>query len=350
MAKLNALDHLLFYCIDKEFQEKSELPDFKTISVKASIKKFRDNKISLIRLFDVSNTQQDIFQLPKFEVDKDLNLMENWFSSLKYVTKLFHDHKVNYILIKVLNSEVATMTDLDMLPTTGLDQLNGLALLDNNGFELYQYRLLAHPLKITATRKDTEIAVDFYPKPMWGRKKVCDIEIISSRQITSYVRGIPVTYPSPEDDLYLFGTHAYYHLRFTLAEIMHAINILKNKKNFDWDYIKNLSLDYGNADAIFSYLKLIDVYSKIVHLPSRVNQKILDEFLKIKICQKINKWLKITYSNNISFPVNLPPSLAIGMSSFYHSKAMFSHESLIDLSYDFLSYFMNLGFKFFIDR
>jgi hypothetical protein len=324
--------------------------DISTLDVEDIVCKFRANKVSLLNIQAIGNQYVAKSKLLMTEVNKDIILSKQWHDALSFTANLFRKCGIDYVFVKVLRPDWAIMTDLDVLPLSALDELKALEALKEEGFDLYQSRLLRHPLKIMAVQSDAEISIDFYPKPMWIRKIVCDTEIIYSRRINSIIKGISVPVPSPEDDIYLISTHGFSHLKFTLTEILHGVNVLETCKSFDSEYLTNLALDYGTSDAVFAYLKSIDIYLRSFRLESLYDEVIIKKLRKNWICNNLDTWFKQKCSNSLQFPIELPTAVVCGQSSFYHSKAMFARLSILDLIYDFLTPYLNWASKFFLGK
>jgi len=345
---INKISQILVSCSDENCRNNSLFSETLP-SIGVLIQKFRENKISLRKLPQVySNLNAKDKQLITDEVSKDEELRRQWLESLVFTSELFRNHRIEHLFIKILKGSEVVMTDLDVLPRNPMEELKALEILHKNGFNLFQFRLLAHPLKIMAKKTEQRTSIDLYPEPMWVRKKVCDEEIVFARKRTSLVDGVEVIVPSPEDDLYLVGTHAYNHLKFTLAEILHGLDTLLHNSKFDWEYLYNLAIDYGSADAIYTYGKLMHIYNKFFWQQSLMDERVLKKFLRIKICRKVESWFDNQYLANISFPLHLPNSIACVNSSFYHCMKMLGRVSLSELVYDFLSHYLNWSSEAFL--
>jgi len=346
---MNLMDQVLIASLDNFYENSVSVQD---LNFELAIPKFRENKVSLERLSQIVDTSSE--KVIQREVDRDKISRRKWLLLFKFTVQLFKSQDVQYVFIKLLNYPWAIMDDLDVLPLNATEELKALEALHKLGFELFQFRLLAHPLKIMAVEAEAnveqKISVDFYPELLWVRKKVCDTEIIFARKRTSSINGIEVPVPSPEDDLYLVGTHAYNHLKFTLAEILHGLNILSNNSNFDWDYLYNLATDYGTVDAIYAYIKSMDVYSKFFRKQSTVNEDILVKFQRARLCKKIDSWFKNKYLKTISFPICISSRIACIYSSFYHCGTMLGRMPLSELTNDFLSHYLVLSSKIILGK
>jgi hypothetical protein len=242
------------------------------------------------------------------------------------------------------------MSDVDVLPLNLMEELKALEALHEAGFRFFQIRILVHPLralplKICARKSNASLFVDFYPKPAWTRKRVHDNEIIISRRQISEVHGIEAYVPSPEDDLYLVATHAYNDLKIPLASILHGLEIISQK--FDWEYLFNLAQSYGTLDAIYTYLKVLEAYSARYRSENMVSQDILELYERHRICRSIKKWLEKTYMRRLNFPIAIPVRLGSICSSFHHCSTLLGRVPFSDLLYDFLShYYTPLALRF----
>jgi hypothetical protein len=273
--KIGPLDRLLIFSSDKMAQA-IELKNTCMLRSENIIRKFRENGISLEVLLKIdTKIGKTERQICVNEALKDEKFRKQWVKLLSFTSELFRNYNIVYVFIKILNIPWAIMTDLDVLPLDVLEEIKALEILSELGFNLFHFRLLSHPLKIMAAKNlqtgEPSVTVDFYPKPMWIRKKVCDSEIIFARRRKTVIDGIEICVPSIEDDLYLVGTHAYNHLRFTLAEILHALNLMKCN-NFDWDYLYNLGCRLWNRRRYIYIYRIVDIYSKIFRKYSHVDE------------------------------------------------------------------------------
>mgnify|MGYP001067715692 CR=1 FL=1 len=311
---------------------------------KILIRKFKENKISVEAMLQWLDGFEE--RMVTMEAEKDKASRENWMKTLGLVCTLFDARCVQYVLIKALNHPWAMATDLDFLILDPPNELRALETLHEEGYSFFGFRLLAHPLKIMSVGEeegDTRIQIDFYPEPEWIRKKVCDTEVIFSRKRVSKMGVANVFVPSPEDSLYLVSTHAYSHLAITFAEMMHGLNTIN--EDFDWEYLSNLANNYGTMDAVYQYVKILDVYSlKYRQSDSLINQDFLKKCERNRICREIKSRIEKP-SPSLTFPIEIPGWIGCVYSSLYHTKAMFGHMPFGDLIYDFASHYLALASK-----
>lgn len=344
-------DRVLASCSDRLCQVNSTISTFNHESLELLVRKFRENSISLEKILPLLHVfkESDKENLAR-EAQRDKLFREKWFQMLTFICDLFNSQGIQYTLIKILDYPYARMSDLDILILDPLEELKAVEQLANKGFKIFGFRLLAHPLKIMALKindSNPKVCVDFYPAPAWIRKKVCDAEVIFHRTRIADVSGIKVAVPSSEDSFYLVGTHAYNHLRFTLAEILHGLNEIH--ENFDWEYLFNLAVSYGTADAIYLYLKLLDTYSKKFRCYSSIPEHIFKPYAKFKICRHIDSWFEGSL-RILEFPVHVPTGIGCIYSSTYHCITIRPHLSISDLLYDFLTHYLTLFSKAILNK
>jgi hypothetical protein len=329
------LDELLVACSDDmcHLQE----PIIASYNMQSVIRKFADNKISLERLLpSMGALHGDQVSLVRGQAVRDALVHKKWTQMFDLVCDVVRSAKIQCLLIKTLEYPWAVLSDIDVLPLNQFEELRALRILEERGFALFQCRLLCHPLKIMALRDD-EPAVDFYPSPMWIRKKVCDTELIFCRRKMSAVYKVFV--PSSEDSLYLVGSHAYNHLKFTLAEILHGLSVIS--KSFDWEYVFNLARNYGTLDSIYLYLRLLNAYSEKFRLCSPIDEDIVRAYEVFRVCKRIQSWIDKSHQF-VRLPLRIPGTIGCLYSSLYHCRTMSGRVSIPDLLRDFLSHYLML--------
>jgi hypothetical protein len=339
-------DQVLASCSDRLCQGNSTISNFGHESLEFLVRKFRENKISLEKILPlltvINETNKENFVR---EAQRDKMFREKWLQTLMFIIDLFNSRGIQYILIKILDYPYALMSDLDILILNPSEELKALEQLSNTGFKTFEFRLLAHPLKLMSLKmddNDPRISVDFYPAPAWIRKKVCDTEVIFSRARITDINSKKAVVPSSEDSFYLVATHAYNHLAFSLAEILHGLNVINEK--FDWEYVFNLSQSYGTSDSVYLYLRLLDIYTKKFRRCSFIPKDIFKPYEDLTICRKINSWFERSL-RILEFPVQVPTRIGCIYSSIYHCKIIRAHMTISDLLYDFLTHYLVLFSK-----
>lgn len=263
--------------------------------------------------------------------DKD----RNWFKIFSLTSDLFRDNGIEHVFIKLFIKPFAPMADVDVLIANPFEELRALELLQEKNFRFFRPRLLGQPLKIMC-KKENDPIVDIYPDVVWIRKKVGDGRDVVSRRILSNIEGVEAYIPSPEDAFYMIATHAYNHLRIRRAEILNCISIISDTQKFSWDYIFNISVDYGTLDAIYLFLKAINFESDIL------DEDILEMFSKVRICKVIDSWID---RQGIKFPLEIPTWLGCVYSSFYHTPKLIGRVKISEIMYDFLTAYLALSSK-----
>ena len=172
--EIQVSDRVLANCSDRLCQVNSTISTFSHESLEFLARKFRENKISLEKILPLLHVvkERDKENLVR-EAQSDKMFREKWVQTLTFICDLFNSRGIQYTLIKILDYPYALMSDLDILPLDPLEELKAVEQLINNGFEIFEFRLLAHPLKIMSLKmddSDPKISVDFYPAPAWIRK------------------------------------------------------------------------------------------------------------------------------------------------------------------------------------
>lgn len=272
------------------------------------------------------------------ENSKDKYWREKRLETLLKVSKIFKKENVKHVFIKDLRHLFAMMDDVDVLIPEPYDIVKATRILSDEGYKLYRFRLLSHPLKIMARRRYNEPPIDIYPDTIWVRKKVCEgEEIILKRRLDE--RGVYV--PSVEDNFYLVATHAYFHLSIRLSELLHGISLI-SQKNFDFEYLFELSKKFGTLDAVYLCVLFIQQYSKIFYEDEIIQEEFLEKFRGNRICRIIDSWFR---RKQLSFPFNIPIWLACFLSSFYHTPKLIGRIKAMELVDDFLTHYLSISSK-----
>lgn len=340
-CNISLIDQTLIASSDDYYRENVDL---ERLNFDELFKKFRENKISFKRFWMRFGNfiEEPLSERIKNQVRKDELYREEWLQLLKYISNLLDENGVKYVVIKFLRYPWSLMDDLDLLIPDPMQQLKALEALQKENFDFFRSNeLLAHPLKISVVRRggdQLKISVDIYPEPSWNRVKVSEGTIIISRRVILNIDKIEAFFPSPEDDLYLVGTHAYKHLRFTLAEILHGLEIISQYENtLDWEYMLNLAQCYGELDALYTYLKVLNLYSETFRGYQSVPVDVLNKCELKNICKKIRSWFN--KKRLTIFPIRVPVLIGSVYSSIYHCKTMLKHMRLSELLYDFLAHY-----------
>lgn len=255
------------------------------------------------------------------------------------VTAELNEKDIRYASMKNLRGPKVMMSDIDLLVPEPSSVGRAAITLDELGYDLYQFRLLAHPLKVMAKRTETDTRpVDIYPDAIWMRKVVCDARTVVERADDESLR-----LPAPEDDLYLVATHSYSHLNIRFADVYHGIQCIESASDFDWDYLTDTARRYGCADAMLVYLTLLDA-----HLSATGREpvpKFVFEDLSSGIVPRLAKRWVDARSPPLSYPVEIPVWLANVTSSAYHTPRIVRQEGIYKAYKDLQSHYLSLSSK-----
>jgi hypothetical protein len=260
---------------------------------------------------------------------------ENWFKTFSSISDLFRNNNIEHVFIKLFIKPFTPMSDVDVLISNPFEELRALKLLQEKNFRFFRPRLLGHPLKIMCEKENDPI-VDIYPDVVWIRKKVGNGRDVVARKILSNIEGVEAYIPSPEDAFYMIATHAHNHLRIRSAEVLNCVSIISETQKFSWDYIFNISANYGTLDAIYLFLKTLNFESDIL------DKDVLEIFSKARICNVIDSWID---RQGIKFPLEIPTWLGCVYSSFYHTPKLFGKAKISEIVYDFFTSYLALSSK-----
>lgn len=262
---------------------------------------------------------------------------------LEDVTELFDEAGVEFASMKNLLTPKSMMSDIDFLFSDPSHEARAARVLTEDGYELMQFRLLAHPMKTMPVKPDDEgrpgmpgehdRPVDLYPDAIWIRKRVCDPSTVVDRSEDKGWHN-----PTPEDDLYLVATHAYSHLSLRYAELYHGVLLLEEADSFDWEYLLSVASDYGCEDALYIYLRLLDEYlaaTERERIPPRVFQSLEETW----VCGIASRWFERQTRPRV-YPVEFPIWLANGVSAAYHTPRIVGKSTFRESLKDFQSHLL----------
>jgi hypothetical protein len=279
-------------------------------------------------------------------ISKDANKRLQRIRGLNFVNKVLRN--VNYMLIKDLDIPFALLSDLDLLLYDYIELLKAAITLENEGCSIYKFRLLAHPFKVMATNcKDGTFEIDLYPHPMWIRRIVASNDEVFKTKYFGIRYGIEVPLPTPPMDFYLVATHAWSHLRLTLAETLYLLKLSESIKEEDWFQILEIAHEWGTLDSIYTVSLVVNTFSSKVYGYSVIPEEIIKEMKKKYVLRgKAEKWL---YSiKKMEFPIRFPASLAVFYSSLYGFQVLWKKDlmsALYEVLSTYLSYSSNLFLK-----
>jgi hypothetical protein len=279
-------------------------------------------------------------------ISKDANKRLQRIRGLNFANKVLRN--VSYMLIKDLDIPFALLSDIDLLLYDYIELLKAAITLENEGCIIYKFRLLAHPFKVMATNcMDGTFEIDLYPHPMWIRRIVASNDEVFKTKYFGIRYGIEVLLPTPPMDFYLVATHAWSHLRLTLAETLYLLKLSETIKEKEWFQILEIAQEWGTLDSIHTVSLVVNTFSSKVYGYSVIPEEVIKEMKKkYVLSNKAEKWL---YSiKRMEFPIRFPASLAVFYSSLYGFQALWKKDlmsALYGVLSTYLSYSSNLFLK-----
>jgi len=261
-----------------------------------------------------------------------------WLTMLTRTEKLVERVTQRTVLLQALRSPFALLTDVNLLVPEPGTLARIARAFENDHFNLYRPRFLAHPLRIVAVSAnayaDNAVTVHLYPDAMWIRKHVHDGSEVVQRRIRSLLRGVDVWLPSPADDLYLVATYAFMRGRTTLAELDHGSRLI-HENGVEWTLLMEEARAFGGQDALYAYLRLIQITDRCVGLRSMDVEQALTELQASRATHAIRIWLD-RVGDRIELPVQFPLVPRTVHSALHHVPAVWNRvgprETALDLA------------------
>lgn len=248
----------------------------------------------------------------------------------------------DYLHIKALRNEYAVMADVDLL-VPDADEIVGMAEdLVADGYTLKQSRLLCHPLKVNTHKyvDGQNNPVDIYPDAIWVRKKVCDGEAVLARGTEVTYGGADVPVPCAEDSLYLVATHAYAHMRLTLAEVLHGFAVLS--PDFDWQRVVDTAGEFGSMDSLYLYVRAMSDYADAYREENPVPEWVIADLETAYPSRELAAWYEDA-ADPLVFPLSVPTDIACLASSVHYLRRSLGSMSLGDAVYGTLTHYVILA-------
>lgn len=261
-----------------------------------------------------------------------------WHTMLARTETLVERVTQRTVLLHALCSPFALLTDINLLVPEPGTLARIARALETDHFNLYRPRFLAHPLRIAAipagARDDNAVTVHLYPDAMWIRKHVHDGSVVVQRRVRLLFRGIDVLLPSPTDDLYLVATYTFMRGRTTLAELDHGSRLI-HENQVDWTMLLEEARAFGGQDALYAYLRLIQITDRCVGLRSMDVEQALTELQASRATHAIRIWLD-RVGDRIELPVRFPLVPRTVHSALHHVPAVWNRvgprEAMLDLT------------------
>uniref|UniRef100_A0A7J3YU54 Nucleotidyltransferase family protein n=1 Tax=Ignisphaera aggregans TaxID=334771 RepID=A0A7J3YU54_9CREN len=301
------------------------------------LKKIHANKLSSDVLLKICSNVSNKYFVNNIIVDRKARAER--IKGITFLSRSFKDD-MNYVLIKDLKVPYALMSDIDILVNGPIEIVKATRILEKIGCELYNFRLLAHPFKVMVTGcREGSFQIDLYPYPMWIRRQVASNEEVFQVKASSEMYGVKVPVPGSPMDFYLIATHAWFHLKLSLAEALHLFQVSKNLKESEWFYIMKVAEEWGTLDSIYVTSLILNALSSSLYGYQVVPEDIMHELERLyKASNSAKKWLKSM--QRLEFPVRFPAHLAVLNSSIYTFRVLWK-KSLRTAIYGVLSIYLN---------
>lgn len=236
----------------------------------------------------------------------DVKTLVEWAEEAQKAIDIIHETGVRYALIKTLDVPHVRMTDVDVLIEHPLELLQAAEALNDEGYELFKFRLQNHPLKIAAKRKKTQISIDIYPEPSWVQLTSADRYVVTLHREKRVIHGVTAYVPKPWLDAYLIATHSYSHGRIRLAEVLGTLRALTRSQKGMTEMLEQAE-KWRMTHTMFIYLTLCVAFAKHLGIacPSAFQTAKLLRF--DRIARIADEWLRT--EQPVSLPLEIPTNL-----------------------------------------
>jgi len=227
-----------------------------------------------------------------------------WRQTAEEAVRLFEEIGIKYVLIKALDIPYYFQVDIDFLIESPWDILDSVDILQREGYRIYAASRMfcVRPLKLVAVKPRSKVSIDIYPLPAWVKLCVADPGYITYHRKRRKINEIEAYFPTPEEDLYLIGTHAYNNRRFTLGECAHGIKTIM-KYDINWKRIFEVAEKWKLSHALTLYISLAQLLSEIMNDQLKTRIPYPNSYL----CRRALKF--ISKQKPLVFPLNMPDSL-----------------------------------------
>lgn len=304
---------------------------------------FRKNKLATSALADADVTTSLANQEPLAEsMSAHARQLEIHEERIGVVEDLLDGEGWEYLHIKKLRNPYSVMADIDLLVTDADDVVEMSEKLVAEEFTLKQSRLLCHPLKVNAHKyvDGQNNPVDIYPDAIWVRKKVCEGQAVLDRGETTEFGGRTVPVPDPEDSFHLVATHAYAHMRLTLAEVLHGFEMVD--ADFDWERVVEMARTYGSMDSVYLFVRAMDAYAEAYRAENPVPDWVLSDLRASRPSKKLDAWFE-TAADPFVLPLQVPRRIACISSSGHYLRRSLGSMSPADTLYGTLTHYVILA-------
>lgn len=182
--------------------------------------------------------------------------LKTWKKSANHAITILEDHGVNYTLIKAYDVPFALMDDVDILVENQIELRKLYTNLIETGFT-FRHVPFNDELKLAAMNKELDVEIDFYPDSKWSELRYAKQGLISQNRIKKTVHGIEAFIPKPEHEIVIIASHAYYHGRINLLEVLHTIRTISNEE-LNFEEIFQLSKSFHMQNGTLILLSIVD--------------------------------------------------------------------------------------------
>jgi hypothetical protein len=172
------------------------------------------------------------------------------------------------------------------------------------------------------------------------RKKVCDGQAVLERGEPAEFAGRTVPVPAPEDSFHLVATHAYAHMRLTLAEVLHGFEMIG--PDFDWDRVVTMARTYGSMDSVYLFVRTMDAYADAYRAENPIPAWVLTELNKARPARQLADWFADA-ADPLVLPLSVPRRIACLSSSAHYFRRSLGAMSPGDTLYGTLTHYVILA-------
>jgi hypothetical protein len=303
---------------------------------------FRKNKLATSAVADTDIETPIADEQPLADsIEEHSHQVSNHRERLGIVESTLSDD-YDYLHIKALDNPYAVMADVDLLVPDPDDIVGMAENLVSDDYTLKQSRLLCHPLKVNTHKyiDGQNNPVDIYPDAIWVRKKVCDGSVVLDRGVERDYAGTTIPVPTPEDSFYIVATHAYAHMRLTLAELLHGFEMLSPE--FDWQQVVDTAKQYGSMDSTYFFSRAMSDYADAYRADDPVPEWVLTELSNSYPSRRLDDWYEGA-ADPFTLPLYVPTEIACLASSVHYFRRSLGSMPLGDSVYGTLTHYVILA-------
>lgn len=313
------------------------------VSAEGLDKGFRKNKLATSALADADVSASLADEKPLVEsIPAHKRQLEIHNERIGVVEDILDGADFEYAHIKKLRNPYSVMADIDLLVPDADDVIGISENLVTEDFTLKQSRLLCHPLKVNAHKyvDGQNNPVDIYPDAIWVRKKVCEGESVLERAEKAVFGNRTVPVPDSEDSFYLVATHAYAHMRLTLAELLHGFEMVGPA--FGWGRVVDMARTYGSMDSVYLFVRAMNAYADAYRDENPVPDWVLSDLRESHPSKQLASWFSKA-AETLVLPIQVPNRIACMSSSGHYFRRSLGSVSVADTLYGTLTHYVILA-------